>query len=180
MKLSTFGFNLKVFAFSMMTFVLLTGNAQATPSTTYWTPLTPDIQPFGVLHIGVDNYATVGKSTSGGAGSFPTDAGLTIGILPFEKLQMEVGIDYLFPQNWVAEDVSGFAFNAKFGSPESVLFKESPALYIGYFGGGPVFFNDPSVNGAWKWKWTIPLDINVDLFSNVFKMNSCQSYPLAG
>ena len=27
----------------------------ATPSTTYWTPATTDIQPFGILHLGVDN-----------------------------------------------------------------------------------------------------------------------------
>ena len=33
--------------------------ASATPSTTYWTPATMDIQPFGILHIGVDNYFTV-------------------------------------------------------------------------------------------------------------------------
>lgn len=272
---------LKMFAVSMMTFVLLAGIAQATPSTTYWTPLTPDIQPFGVLHIGVDNYATVGKDTSDGAGSFPTDAGLTIGVLPFEKLQMEVGLDYIMPQNWVSEKVSGFSFNAKLGSPEGALFEGSPALYIGYFGGGfshhnvannltsmdtwygtigktipyigrlsvgpyigndktlvdgrgekdnkgwmvaydrgffpvmvkdkdgkeavdynrivlaadyasgnnliggggvglyyffnkdislltgPVWFNDEAVNG--KWKWTIQLDINVDVLSNLFK-----------
>lgn len=137
MKLSAFWFNVKVFAVSMMTFVLLAGIAQATPSTTYWTPLTPDIQSFGVLHLGIDNYATVGKGPNNGAGSFPTDAGLTIGILPFEKLQMEVGIDYLAPQNWAGnEDVSGFAYNFKLGSPEGVLFKESPALYIGLMGGG--------------------------------------------
>jgi hypothetical protein len=133
---SGFWFSVKMFAVSMMTFVLLGGIAQATSSTTYWTPMTPDIQPFGVLHIGVDNYATIGKETSDGAGSFPTDAGLTIGVLPFEKLQMEVGIDYLLPQNWVSEKVSPFSFNAKLGSPEGALFKESPALYIGYFGGG--------------------------------------------
>jgi hypothetical protein len=281
MKFSTFWFNVRVFAIGMMTFVLLAGVAQATPSTTYWTPLTPDIQSFGVLHIGVDNYATAGKNINEGAGSFPTDAGLTVGVLPFEKLQMEVGIDYLLPQNWVTEDVSAFSYNAKLGSPEGVLFEGSPALYVGYFAGGfsghnvannltsmdtwygtigktipylgrlsaglytgndkvlvngqgqkdntgwmvaydrgflpvmvkdkdgketadynrivlaadyasgknliggggaglyyffnkdvslltgPVWFNDDAVNG--KWKWTIQLDINVDVFSNYFK-----------
>ena len=114
----------------------LAGVAHATSSSTYWTPMTPDIQPFGVLHIGVDNYFTIGKNSRAGAGSFPTDVGLTMGVLPFDKLQMEVGIDYLTPQNWVSENVSAFSFNAKLGSPEGALFKESPALYIGYFGGG--------------------------------------------
>ena len=111
--------------------------------------MTPDIQPFGVLHIGVDNYFTINKNTRAGGGSFPTDVGLTMGVLPFEKLQMEVGIDYLQPENWVDTgrgkfQVSPFAFNAKVGSPENAWFKESPALYIGYFGGGFAHHNVPS------------------------------------
>ncbi len=108
--------------------------------------MTPDIQPFGVLHIGVDNYFTINKNTRAGGGSFPTDVGLTMGVLPFEKLQMEVGIDYLQPENWVPDQyhVSPYSFNAKIGSPEGVLFKESPALYVGYFAGGFAHHNVPS------------------------------------
>ena len=67
---------------------LVAGVANATPSTTYWTPMTMDIQPCRVLHIGVDDYFTVFKKASAGGGSFPTDAGLTIGVLPFERFQM--------------------------------------------------------------------------------------------
>ena len=71
--------------------------AQATPSTTYWTPATSDIQAFKVWHIGVDNYfrlyRTQEESDRGfgvppGNGAFPTDVGLTVGVLPFEKVQM--------------------------------------------------------------------------------------------
>lgn len=137
---------LRVFLVSMLVLVSLAATAEATPSTTYWTPMTPDIQPFGVLHIGVDNYFTINKNTRAGGGAFPTDVGLTMGVLPFEKLQMEVGIDYLQPENWAPDQyhVSPFAFNAKVGSPEGVLFKESPALYIGYFSGGFAHHNVPS------------------------------------
>jgi len=36
--------------------LLVEGTVFATPSTTYWTPATSDVQPFNVWHIGVDNY----------------------------------------------------------------------------------------------------------------------------
>lgn len=230
----------------------------ATSSTTYWTSATTDIQPFGVFHIGVDNYFTVFKKIQNGGSAFPTDIGpVTIGVLPFKKLQMEVGVDILEPTDHPV------FFNAKLGTPEGSLFKGSPALNIGinmvgthkndtnmnivyglvgktipfvgrlhvgpyignskaatfvpnpgndskgfligfdhaflhnkegefdrlvlaadylsgknYMGGGgvglyyyftkdislltgPVWFNDQSING--KWKWTIQLDINVSL-----------------
>lgn len=118
----------------LMTLVLLlfAGIAYATPSSTFWTPMTPDIQPYGVLHIGVDNYFTIDKKASDGGNphSFPTDAQLTLGVLPFEKLQMEVGVDYLGPSDYP------WYFNAKIGAPEGVLFKGSPALEIGIFNVG--------------------------------------------
>lgn len=134
---------MKTIRFVALTFIvsfMFATVAFATPSTTYWTPMTPDIQPYGVLHIGVDNYFTINKSTRAGGGAFPTDVGLTMGVLPFEKLQMEVGIDYLQPQNWVDTgpgkfQVSPYSFNAKLGTPEDVWFKGSPALAVGYFGG---------------------------------------------
>lgn len=106
----------------------LGGVAYATPSTTYWTPATSDIQPYGVLHIGIDNYFTLGKKNSKGA--LPTDVGLTIGVLPYEKLQLEVGVDLLEPAN------DPFSFNAKLGTPEGSLFEGSPALNIGIFNVG--------------------------------------------
>lgn len=121
---------IKVAVMNLVLFALLSGVALATPSTTYWTPMTPDIQSYGVLHIGVDNYFTVDKKASDGGSSFPTDVGLTMGVLPFEKIQMEVGVDYLQPSDYP------LYFNAKIGAPEGVLFKGSPALQIGIFNVG--------------------------------------------
>ena len=137
----------RIFALSIMVSALLAGLAEATPSTTYWSPATPDIQGFGVLHIGVDNYFTIGKNARAGAGNFPTDVGLTMGVLPFEKIQMEVGVDMLEPKSdWAppGQNVSSFSYNAKLGSPENVWFKESPALYVGYLSGGFAHHNVPS------------------------------------
>jgi hypothetical protein len=106
------------------------GAAQATPSTTYWTPMTLDIQSFGVLHWGVDNYFTAFRKARNGSGDFPTDAGLTVGVLPFEKFQMEVGIDVLEPSD------DPVYFNLKMGAPEGALFGGAPALQVGVFNVG--------------------------------------------
>lgn len=67
---------------------------EATPSTTYWTVCTTDIQGDGVWHIGVDNYFTVFNRRDHGS-SFPPDVGLTYGLFNWHDLASEVGIDYL-------------------------------------------------------------------------------------
>jgi hypothetical protein len=134
----------KVVAMSFLLLFLLSGIGHTTPSTTFWTPMTPDIQPFGVLHIGVDNYFTVNKNSDEGGNphSFPTDAGLTIGVLPFEKIQMEVGVDYLQPSDFP------WYFNAKIGAPEGALFKGAPALQVGIFNVGTKANDEGQSNGT--------------------------------
>jgi len=132
-------------AVNIMMFICMIGIAQATPSTTFWTPMTPDIQPYGVVHIGIDNYFSVGNKTSDESAinnSFATDAGLTVGVLPFEKLQMEIGVDYLGPSDYPVY------FNAKIGTPENALFKWSPALQIGIFNVGTKRNDEGQQNGT--------------------------------
>lgn len=114
----------------LLTLALSTGAAQATSSSTMWTPMTLDIQSYGVLHWGVDNYFTVFREADDGAGDFPTDAGLTVGILPFEKFQMEIGVDVLEPSD------NSIFFNAKIGAPEGALFSGAPALQVGIVNAG--------------------------------------------
>ncbi|MBI2447168.1 MAG: hypothetical protein HYV48_01350 [Candidatus Omnitrophica bacterium] len=109
----------------------LSVSAWATPSTTYWTPSTSDIQAFGLWHITYDTYTTIGKnSPASGGGDFPTTYGLTVGVLPFEKLKMEVGFDIMEPTD------EPLMFNAKLGMPEGALFEGSPALNLGIFNVG--------------------------------------------
>lgn len=67
-----------------------------TPSTTYWTADVMDVLPFGVWHLGIDNYFTVGRKPTS-QGVFPTDVGFTVGVLPFSKLNLEIGFDILEP-----------------------------------------------------------------------------------
>ena len=61
-------------AASLCAVLFLASTAFATPSTTFWTPMTPDIQPFGVIHLGIDNYfRTKNGSEEFANGQFPTD-----------------------------------------------------------------------------------------------------------
>ena len=102
----------------------------ATPSTIIWIP-SVDFQGYKSFHLGIDNYAydfKSGKPYSGGA--FPTDLGLTVGVLPDSMVQAEIGVDYFTPQ-W-----SPFLVNAKVGFPEGAFVNWSPAIAIGGFGFG--------------------------------------------
>jgi len=105
----------------------------ATPSTQIWIPST-DFQKWKTMHLGLDNYIRTEKINGiRGAGMF--DMGLTTGLLPFEKFQGEIGIDYLSMGDSNYDDYPLY-FNAKIGFPESALFKGSPALALGAFNFG--------------------------------------------
>jgi hypothetical protein len=125
--------------------LLVEGTVLATPSTTYWTPATSDVQPFNVWHIGVDNYFRLYQTQQdldkGQGMALPTDVGLTVGVLPFEKLNMEVGIDYLAPAVFAHPQLrsmgSSLLGNAKLGTPEGAFFGDwFPALNLGIFNMG--------------------------------------------
>lgn len=108
--------------------------ASATPSTTFWTPMTTDIQPFGVVHVGIDNYFRLRKPVTNENSAFPTDfTAPTIGVLPFKRIQMELGIDYF------ANAAHPWLGNAKIGSPEGSFFKGQPALEVGIWNVGGKF-----------------------------------------
>src|SRR5512143_530064 len=120
-----------VYAFAMAAAltIMSSGVAGATPSTQIWIPST-DIQAFKTFHLGFDDYVRVQKNPDGNFGPVIYDAGLTAGVLPFEKIQMEVGIDYI-RYGVTPFDDSPVYFNAKLGTPEGSLFKGSPAFAAG-------------------------------------------------
>jgi hypothetical protein len=102
----------------------------ATPSTIIWIP-SVDFQAYKSFHLGIDNYAYDFKSGKAGSGTaFPTDLGLTVGVLPDSIVQVEIGFDYFTPQ------LSPFMLNAKVGFPEGAITDWSPAIAIGGFGFG--------------------------------------------
>lgn len=109
---------------------LFTRTAHATPSSTFWAPSTPYVQPLGVLHVTYDTYF-------GRLSSYPIDTGLTMGVLPGQKLQAEVGFDLFYATVANSEGVKApFVLNAKFGAPEDVYFKGQPGWSAGIAGVG--------------------------------------------
>jgi len=121
----------------------LPGAAWGTPSTTFWAPSTPFVQPLGVLHLTYDTYF-------GSKASYPVDLGLTMGVFPWKGLQAEIGFDLLYPSVAGVEAIDvPIVFNAKVGAPEDTYFKGQPAWSAGIFGAGlENGFNDQNVLGA--------------------------------
>jgi len=124
---------MKIYAFTALLLLLCAiGSvpAAATPSTIIWIP-SVDFQAYKTVHLGIDNYSFDYRSGKTGSGTaFPTDLGLTVGVLPFSSVQAEVGIDYFTPQ------LSPFTLNAKVGLTEGALADWSPAVVAGGFGIG--------------------------------------------
>jgi hypothetical protein len=123
----------KIINLALMLVVTAAGAALATPSTQIWIPST-DIQAFKTVHLGVDNYfrASTNKNVGIGRDANVMDIGLTAGVLPFDKLQMEVGFDYLaIGQN--PNDNHPLSANFKIATPEDSLFKFSPAIAFGMY-----------------------------------------------
>lgn len=120
----------KVLVLSIAMVGLLGGVAAATPSTQIWIPST-DIQAFKTGHLGIDYYAR-SKENASEQRPHVYDIGLTAGVLPFEKVQMEAGVDLIANGDSAADD-NPLYFNAKLGTPEGALFSGSPALAAGGF-----------------------------------------------
>jgi len=119
----------------LITLFILTGIGSlfSTPSTQIWIPST-DFQKWRTMHLGLDNYIRTSKIDGiRGAGMF--DLGFTTGLLPFEKFQGEIGVDYLSMGDNHYDDFPIY-FNAKIGFPESALFKGSPAIAFGAYNFG--------------------------------------------
>jgi len=113
--------------------------ASATPSSTFWAPSVATCQAKYVPHVTYDTYygrgtppPLAGVVTSTGVPAYPVDTGLTMGILPWNKVQSEVGYDLLFPST----NPIFFFLNGKLCTPESSLFKGSPAIGGGIYNVG--------------------------------------------
>src|SRR6266702_1188160 len=114
---------IKVVTMAMTLTVAASGIALATPSTQIWIPST-DIQGYKTLHLGIDNYIRT-SNVPAAPGFLPGanfyDIVLTAGVLPFEKIQAEVGIDYLQGGRGgfgVDADKRPIYFNAKLAPPK--------------------------------------------------------------
>jgi hypothetical protein len=99
--------------------------ALATPSTVFWTPATTYTQPYLVPHLTYDTYFAE-------AGSYPVTTGLTIGVLPFDAVQGEVGFDLLYPSKGDA----ALLLNGKLTLVEGKLADWQPGLSAGIMAAG--------------------------------------------
>lgn len=109
----------------------------AGPTNIVWIP-SVDVQPFKTMNIGIDNYfrasgdvdAPPSRSASRDANTL--DVSLTFGVLPYQKLKMELGVDYLVTAN-DPNDQHPWSGNVKIATPEESLFPFSPALAVGLY-----------------------------------------------
>ena len=110
--------------------VLLGGTGVfATPSTQIWIPST-DIQPFKKVHFGFDQFIKARGLDGTTREPNVINNGITVGVLPTEKIQMEVGFDQR-AYGIEPYDSAPIYFNAKLGTPEDSLFTNSPAIAVG-------------------------------------------------
>ncbi|MBU1936829.1 hypothetical protein KKG05_05470 [bacterium] len=113
---------------------IVSSEAFATASTHIWAP-SADVQAFNLWHITSDIYLPVQPEElpGGGAQYLPsiTNLGITVGVLPFEKVQAEVGVDH--KSGLGALDVYPLYFNAKIGIPEQAFGQFTPALAVGIY-----------------------------------------------
>lgn len=123
----------KGFILALGCVALLTRIAGATPSTHIWSPST-DVQPYGVFHLTYDTYIPVKKDVNGNRPGTVANLGLTAGVLPYEKVNMEVGFDSI--TNGSSLDDYPFYINAKVGTPEDGIAKGIPAIAFGVYGVG--------------------------------------------
>ncbi len=96
------------------------GAASATPSTVVWTPDTTYTQPYLVPHITYDTYVAE-------KGMLQNTYGLTMGVIPGDKVQGEVGFDAFYPgftKNYLQ-------VNGKLTAVENLIGGWSPALSVG-------------------------------------------------
>ncbi len=102
----------------------------ATATTHIWAPST-DVQAYGVMHITGDMYLPTGRDSAGNRPSTVTNEGLTVGILPFEKFNIEAGFDHKTGLGDL--DDYPMYFNAKGGIPEGAFGEYFPALAVGAY-----------------------------------------------
>ncbi len=124
---------------------LLAGSAGATPSTIVWIP-SVDIQPYKTFHLNLDSYIRTKKEPNANVGYFGIAdgqelppmylVGPTVGVLPFQQLQAEIGFDLMWggANQPAGLDKYPFYGHVKLGTPEDNTWK--PAVAVGIYNVG--------------------------------------------
>lgn len=117
--------------------VMACGSAMATPSTQIWIP-SPDVKGFKDIHIDIDNYTRFSGKSENGFNPNLYNIGVSAGVLPFENVKLELGVDFLKSgyqdDATYGYDRAPFYFNAKLGTPEDAFgVKGLPAFAVGAY-----------------------------------------------
>ena len=117
--------------------VAVSGSAWATPSTIVWIP-SADIQAWKTAHLTYDTYIRTESEDDGTTVPPFVDLGLTGGVLPFEKIQAEIGFDLMYGgyNSGAGLDKYPLYLNGKVGTPEGSFGSWSPAVAVGIYNVG--------------------------------------------
>jgi hypothetical protein len=121
---------MKFMVSAIMAQMIVVASAFATASTHIWAPST-DVQAYKKWHLTADFYVPTESNSDGSRANTITNAGLTVGILPFKKLNAEVGFDH--KSGYGSLDKYPIYFNAKVGIPEDSYGKFFPAVAFGIY-----------------------------------------------
>jgi hypothetical protein len=165
-RLKNFGFWFAILIFEFWILNL----AYATPSTLIWTPST-DIQPYGKIHLNIDNYTPVkGKDHNDTRLYVQQVYGPTFSLLsdkpennllgklwsPLGKVMAETGFDYKKGFGPTLDKWPVY-FHFKFGVPEETYFKYMPAVAIGCYDMG--YKHSHTNNNVWYLRGAKTLNI---------------------
>ena len=118
-------------ALSVLLLAAFVPRAHATPSTQIWIPST-DTRAFGKFHLDIDSYPRTRNEDNGTRKAPIFDIGTVVGVLPFETVHMEVGIDAVY-QGDATLDKYPLYFNAKLATTEDSICKWFPAFAAGMY-----------------------------------------------
>ncbi len=121
---------IKLFSTLFVIYCTLFTICYATPSTHIWAPST-DVQAFKKWHLTSDFYAATENNADGSRMGTITNLGLTTGVLPYEKLNAEIGFDHKSGLGVLDKDP--FYFNFKVGIPENAYGNLFPGLAFGIY-----------------------------------------------
>jgi hypothetical protein len=92
-----------------------------------------DAKALKEVTISINNYARFSSAADAGANSY--GVGVVTGLLPFEKVKLEVGADYTTSGTGTSYP---FSFNAKLATAEDALFTGLPAFAVGTYNLGTI------------------------------------------
>jgi hypothetical protein len=120
----------KITLLTLPMLVLMFDAALAAPSAQINIPST-DAKGLAEVAISINNYTHFSDKAAAGLNSY--SVGVETGLLPFEAVKVEVGVDYLTTGTSSAADDHPFYFNAKLATAEDLGVQGLPAFAVGIY-----------------------------------------------